>query len=230
MPLKIIKDIYVIISVCCEQDIVVGGTDTTANTVEFALAEMLNKPETMKRAQDELEHVVGSHSIVEEDHLSKLPYLKAIIKEALRLHPAVPLLVPHRPSSTCTVGGYTVPEGSRVFINAWAIQRDPTVWKEPLEFRPERFMETTVDESKWDGNGNGFSYLPFGSGRRICAGIAMAEKMLAYSLASLLHSFDWKLEEGKKLDLSEKFGIVLKKAEPLIVIPVARLLNPDLYC
>lgn len=211
-------------------DIVVGGTDTTSNTVEFALAEMLNRPETIKRAQDELEYVVGKHSIVEEYHISKLPYLNAIIKEVLRLHPAVPLLVPHRPSLTCTIGGYTVPKGSRVFINAWAIQRDPTVWKEPLEFRPERFMDTTLHERKWDGNGNDFGYLPFGSGRRICAGIAMAEKMLTFSLASLLHSFDWKLQDGKKLlDLSEKFGIVLKKAEPLVVIPVARLSNPDLY-
>ncbi|PKU66140.1 geraniol 8-hydroxylase [Dendrobium catenatum] len=209
-------------------EIVVAGTDTTSNAVEFALAEMLNRVETMKRVQDELEHVVGKHNIVEEHHIDKLPYLNATIKEVLRLHPTVPLLVPHRPSSTCTVGGYMVPEGSRVFINAWAIHRDPAIWKEPLEFKPERFMNT-IHERKWDGNGNDFNYLPFGSGRRICAGIAMAEKMLAYCLASLLHSFDWKLEEGKKLDLSEKFGIVLKKAEPLVVIPVARLSNPDLY-
>ncbi|KAK8944726.1 Flavonoid 3',5'-hydroxylase [Platanthera zijinensis] len=201
-------------------DMVVGGTDTSSNTVEFALAEMMNRPEIIKRAQEELDQVVGKDNVVEESHLSKLHYLNMVIKEVLRLHPSLPLLVPHCPSSSCAIGGYTVPQGSRVFINIWAIHRDPTLWEDPLEFRPERFDEA---EGKWDYAGNDFSYLPFGSGRRKCAGITMGERMVAYSLASLLHSFDWKLPAGTKHDLTEKFGIVLKKAKPLVAIPVPRL-------
>ncbi|KAL9668814.1 hypothetical protein QQ045_006354 [Rhodiola kirilowii] len=207
-------------------DMVVGGTDTSSNTTEFAMAEIINKPEIMKKAQQELDSVVGKEKIVEESDIPKLHYLYAILKETLRLHPALPLLVPHCPSETVTVGGYTVPQGSRIFINVWAIHRDPSIWDSPLEFCPERFL----GENKYDFNGNGFTYFPFGSGRRICAGITMGERMVMYSLATLLHSFDWKLPEGvDKMNVEEKFGIVLKKRFPLTVVPTPRLSNPKLY-
>lgn len=205
-------------------DMVVGGTDTTSNSMEFAMAEMMNKPEIMEKAQQELLTVVGKDNIVEESHIPKLPYLYAVMKEVLRLHPTLPLLVPHCPNETCIVGGYTIPKGSRVFVNVWAIHRDPSIWENPLEFRPERFLN-----GKRDFSGNDFSYFPFGSGRRICAGIAMGERMFMFSLASVLHSFDWKLPQGEKLDLEEKFGIVLKKKIPLKAIPRPRLSNPALY-
>ncbi|XP_010053414.2 flavonoid 3'-monooxygenase CYP75B137, partial [Eucalyptus grandis] len=205
-------------------DMVVGGTDTSSNTVEFAMAEILNKPSVLSKIQNELETVVGKDNIAEESHIPKLSYLHAVMKESLRLHPALPLLVPHCPSATCTVGGYTVPKGSRVFINVWAIHRDPSIWSDPLEFNPERFLH-----DKGDYSGNDFNYFPFGSGRRICAGIAMAERMVLYSLATLLHSFDWKLPEGEKMDLREQFGIILKKKMPLVAIPSPRFSDPRLY-
>lgn len=206
-------------------DMVVGGTDTSSNAAEFAMAEILNQPEITAKVQQELEEVVGKDNIVEESHIHKLPYLQAVMKEALRLHPALPLLVPHCPSETCTVGGYTIPKGSRIFVNVWAMQRDPSIWENPLKFDPERFYNNT----KWDFSGSDFNYFPFGSGRRICAGIAMAERMVMYSLATLLHSFDWELPRGEKMDLSEKFGIVLKKKIPLVAIPTPRLSNPALF-
>ncbi|KAL5748551.1 hypothetical protein ACOSP7_025591 [Xanthoceras sorbifolium] len=205
-------------------DMVVGGSDTSSNSIEFAMAEMMNKPEVMRKAQQELDEVVGKDNIVEESHIHKLPYLYAVMKEALRLHPALPLLVPHCPNETCTVGGYTIPKGCRVFVNVWAIHRDPSVWENPLEFNPERFSN-----GKWDYTGSDLSYFPFGSGRRMCAGIAMAERMFMYSVATLLHSFDWKLPEGEKVDLTEKFGSVLKLKNPLVAIPTPRLSDPALY-
>ncbi|KAK8484470.1 hypothetical protein V6N11_012032 [Hibiscus sabdariffa] len=205
-------------------DMVVGGTDTSANSIEFTMAEIINKPEVMRKAQQELDEVVGKDNLVEESHIYKLPYLLTIMKETLRLHPALPLLIPHCPSELCNVGGYTIPKGSRVFINVWAIHRDPSIWENPLEFNPDRFLN-----NHWDFSGNEFSYFPFGSGRRICAGIAMAERMVLYSVATLLHSFDWRIPEGNKLDLSEKFGIVLKLENPLVAIPTPRLSNKTLY-
>lgn len=208
-------------------DMIIGGTETVSNTLEFTLAEMMNKPETIARAQEELDATVGKNNIVEESHIPKLRYLSAVIKEGLRLHPPLPLLVPHCPSSPCAVGGYLVPKGSKIFINISAIHRDPTLWKDGMEFRPERFMEPHA--SKLDFTGNDFSYLPFGSGRRICVGIPLAERNFTYCLASLLHSFDWKLEDGNKLDLSEKFEIITKKAKPLVAIPITRLSDPELY-
>jgi len=203
---------------------VVGGSDTSSNAIEFAFAEVMNKPEVMRKAQDELDRVVGKDSIVEESHMHKLSYLHAIMKESLRLHPVLPLLIPHCPSETCTIGGFSVPKGARVFVNVWAVHRDPSSWENPLEFKPERFLN-----SKFDYSGSDFNYFPFGSGRRICAGIAMAERMFLYFLATLLHSFDWKLPEGKQMDLTEKFGIVLKLKNPLVAIPTPRLSNPALY-
>ncbi|EYU21034.1 hypothetical protein MIMGU_mgv11b022791mg [Erythranthe guttata] len=210
-----------------ETDTVTGGTDTTAITLEWAMAELMNNPDAMSRAQKELSEVVGLNDIVEELHIPKLKYLEAVIKETMRLHPAIPLLIPRSTSQSSTVGGYTIPKGTTVFINVRSIQRDPSIWDKPLEFRPERFLDDTIE--KCDYRGNYFHYLPFGSGRRICAGMPLAERMLMYLLASFLHSFDWKLGQGEILDMSEAFGIVLRKGTPLIGVPSPRLSVSDLY-
>lgn len=201
-------------------DIMVGGTDTTATMAEWVMTEVLHNREVMEKVQKELEDFIGINKAVEEIHLRKLPYLDAVVKETFRLHPAIPLLVPKRPSQSCVVGGYTIPKDTRVFVNAWAIHRDPELWDHPLEFKPERILATP---SKWDYSGNNFQYIPFGSGRRMCAGIPLAEKMLMYILASLLHSFDWKSTNSKEVDLSEKFGIVMRKSTPLLAIPTKKL-------
>ncbi|XP_058222937.1 cytochrome P450 76C2-like [Rhododendron vialii] len=207
-------------------DIVIGGTDTTATMVEWVMAELLHKPEEMKKVQEELADIVGLDNGVEGYHMPKLHYLDAILKETFRLHPALPLLVPKRPNQSSIVGGYTIPKDTRVVLNVWAIHRDPEGWDDPSEFKPERFLS---DTSEWDYNGNNFKFLPFGSGRRICAGIPLAEKMVMYMLASLLHSFNWKVPEGEEIDLSEKFGIIMKKSKPLIAIPTQRLSSLKLY-
>ncbi|XP_051130115.1 geraniol 8-hydroxylase-like isoform X1 [Andrographis paniculata] len=205
-------------------DIVAGGTDTTATTMEWAMAELMKNPMVMEKAQKELSEVVGLDNIVEEHHLPKLKYLDAVVKETLRLHPAIPLLVPRSPSQSSIVGGYTIPKDTMVFINAAYIQKDPRYWNSPLEFKPERFLDNGCDFS-----GNSFHYLPFGSGRRMCAGLPLAERMLMYFLASLVHSFDWKLPNDQKLDMSEAFGMILRKSVPLVAIPNARLFDSNLY-
>ncbi|XP_051137114.1 flavonoid 3'-monooxygenase-like [Andrographis paniculata] len=209
-------------------DMVVGGTDTTSSTVEFAIAEMMNNPRVMIKAQQELDAVVGK--AVEESDLDKLIYLKAVIKEVLRLHPVLPLMVPHCPSESCTVAGFRVPRGARVFVNVWAIHRDPAFWEQPSEFMPERFLGPE-GEGRWDYSGSDLRYLPFGSGRRRCAGMDMGERIVMLSVASLVHGFDWsKLGQAETVEehpVSEKFGIVLKKREPLVAVPVPRLTLTD---
>ncbi|KAL5728112.1 hypothetical protein ACHQM5_001234 [Ranunculus cassubicifolius] len=201
-------------------DMTVAGTKTISVSVEWAMAELLNQPEMFKKAQDELDRVVGKNNVVEESHLSKLPYLDAIIKEVMRLHPVGPLLIPRCARESCVIGGYLIPKGAKIFVNVWAIQRDPTYWTDPLKFKPERFLYSS---NVWDYNGNDFRYIPFGSGRRICVGIPLAEKLVSYLLASLLHSFSWKLPEGTELDLTAQFGLELKKQIPLCAIPSPRL-------
>ncbi|KAL7111417.1 hypothetical protein ACP275_05G086000 [Erythranthe tilingii] len=207
-------------------DVVSAGTDTTATTIEWAMAELLNNPEVMSKAQKELCEVVGSNNIVEEYHIRKLKYLEAIIKETWRIHPPAPLLLPRCAAGTSTVGGYNIPKNTKVIINMYSIQRDPSLWENPLQFFPERFLD---DNKKCDYRGNHFHYLPFGSGKRICPGIPLAEKMTFYFLASLLHSFDWKIAQGETLDMSETFGIALRKTIPLFAIPSPRLSDLSLY-
>ncbi|KAH9777427.1 cytochrome P450 family 706 subfamily A polypeptide 4 [Citrus sinensis] len=164
-------------------------------------------------------------ALLMRQHSRRVPHLQTAISICCNgRNTALAPSPPHCPTETSTVGGYTVPKGARVFVNVWAIHRDPSVWKNPLEFNPERFLN-----SKWDYSGSDFNYFPFGSGRRICAGIAMAERMFLYSVATLLHSFDWKLPDGQKVDLTEKFGIVLKLKNPLAAIPTPRLSDPALY-
>ncbi|KAL1547503.1 labd-13Z-ene-9,15,16-triol synthase, chloroplastic-like [Salvia divinorum] len=203
-------------------EIISGGSDTSATTVEFAMSELLNNPKAMEKAQKELSEVVGMDKIVEESHLPKLNFLNAVIKETLRLHPPVPLLVPRVPFQTTTVGGYTIPKGTKILLHVWAIQRDPSIWDNPGEFKPERFL---LGSRSLDFKGNNFEFIPFGSGRRMCPGLPLAERMVAYFLASFLHSFDWKLVDGKKLDMSESLGIVLQRTNSSVAIPTLRLSN-----
>ncbi|XP_012829095.1 PREDICTED: flavonoid 3'-monooxygenase-like [Erythranthe guttata] len=203
---------------------VAGGTDTTAISVEWATAELMNSPAVMKKAQKELSDVVGLNNMVDELHIPKLKYLEAVVKETLRLHPTISLLIPRSPSKSSTVGGYTIPRKTMVYLNVRSIQRDPSIWDSPLEFKPERFL-LDDENSKCDFRGNRFHYLPFGSGRRICAGIPLAERLLMYLLATLLHSFDWEIPNGETLDMSEALGTALRKATPLVGIP-----NPRFTC
>ncbi|KAL4570884.1 hypothetical protein LXL04_026548 [Taraxacum kok-saghyz] len=203
---------------------VLKRTETTTTLIEWAMAEIMQDDNIMTKVQEELIEVVGLNNIVEESHLSKLEYLDAVIKETFRLHPVVPFLIPRTPSKSCEVGGYIVPKDSIILLNTWAIHRDPRYWDNPLKFSPERFVT-----NKMDYKGNNVTFMPFGSGRRLCPGVPLAEKMLMYVLASLLHSFDWSLPNGEEHDLVEKFGITLKKRKPLVAIPFQRLSNVGLY-
>ncbi|XVE57740.1 hypothetical protein DITRI_Ditri04bG0113900 [Diplodiscus trichospermus] len=207
-------------------DVVVGGTDTTSTMMEWTMAELMQHPEEMEKVKKEIAEVVGPNSAVDEVHLPNLRYLDAVVKETFRLHPPIPLLVPRCPGQSSTVGGYTIPKGTKVFLNIWSIQRDPNLWENASEFRPERFL---IDPDKFDYLGNDFRYMPFGSGRRMCAGVNLGEKMLYSTLASLLHSFDWKMAPGAEQDLTGRFGIIMKKMKPLLVIPTPISSNLEHY-
>ncbi|CAN5960930.1 unnamed protein product [Sphagnum jensenii] len=203
-------------------DLWLGGTDTSSVTIEWAMAELLRNPKIMKCAQTELDNVVGSNHVVDESHLQHLSYLQAIIKETFRLHPAAPVMIPHMSNEACQIEGYSLPPNTRVMVNLWAIGRDPTTWDRPLEFDPVRFLE----HPEIDVNGQSFELLPFGSGRRACPGRPLAALVIQSTLASLLHSFDWSLpnqQEPSTLDMSEKFGLTLPRAQRLHIMAHPRL-------
>lgn len=194
-----------------------GGNDTTSTTMEWAMSELMGHLRTMKKVQEEIRRVVGDKSRIDETDINKMNFLKCVIKETLRLHPPLPLLIPRRTLSHEKLGGYDIPPKTMVFVNAWAIQRDPQVWERAEEFMPERFEEREIDFK-----GQDFEYIPFGSGRRICPGMAFGLASIDCELANLLYWFDWKLPEGEEhdeLDMGETFGLVVKKTRPLYLQP-----------
>ncbi|KAJ4965886.1 hypothetical protein NE237_017735 [Protea cynaroides] len=201
-------------------DMFMAGSDTTSSTIEWGMAEILKKPEVHRKILVEFEQVIGKNRFIEEADIHKLTYFQAAVKEIFRLHPAAPLLVPRRSNEACEVYGYHVPKHTIVFVNVWGIARDPKLWPEPLEFKPERFLE-----SKMDVKGQDFEILPFGTGRRSCVGLPLGLRMVQYSLASLLHAFEWDFPIDTLEDMTEKVGITLQKAKVLIGIPKPRLLD-----
>ncbi|MBA0835403.1 hypothetical protein Goarm_007684 [Gossypium armourianum] len=169
---------------------VIGGTDTTFATMEWAMTELLRHPNKLRKVIEELDAIIGDQNVVEDE--------------------------------TTVIAGYTIPKNSCIFFNVRAIQRDAEFWEDPLRFEPERFLK---DTEKRNYTGNSFHFFPFGSGRRICVGIPLAEKNIMQILATLLHCFDWELPDGRQPDVKEKLQFVLTKAEPLVVVPIARLSN-----
>ncbi|KAF8039889.1 hypothetical protein BT93_B2185 [Corymbia citriodora subsp. variegata] len=199
-------------------DIFTAGTDTSATSIEWALAELINNPTVLKKAREEISSVVGDHRLVNESDVKSMPYIQAIIKEALRLHPPIPM-VARKSVQECRIGGYTIPEDTLLFVNIWAIARDPKVWANPLQFSPERFLEPANGNltGNIDVKGQHFELLPFGSGRRGCPGISLAMLELPTVLAAMIQCFDWKPcdqagQEVKAVNMDERPGLTCPRA------------------
>jgi cytochrome P450 len=189
-------------------------------TVEWAMSEILKKPQVLAQATKELDRVVGRGCWVTEKDISSLPYVEAIVKETMRLHPVTPLLA-RLSREDVSVGGYDIPVGTRVMVNVWSIGRDPQLWDAPEEFVPERFLG-----SKIDVKGRDFELLPVGSGRRMCPGYSLGLKVIQVSLANLLHGFEWRLPDGmaiEELSMEEKYGISTPRKFPLEVVVEPKL-------
>ncbi|KAG5043386.1 hypothetical protein JHK87_007301 [Glycine soja] len=207
-------------------DVFMAGTDTAALTTEWALAELINHPHVMERARQEIDAVIGNGRIVEESDIANLSYLQAVVKETLRIHPTGPMII-RESSESSTIWGYEIPAKTQLFVNVWAIGRDPNHWENPLEFRPERFAsEEGSGKGQLDVRGQHFHMIPFGSGRRGCPGTSLALQVVQANLAAMIQCFEWKVKGGIEIaDMEEKPGLTLSRAHPLICVPVPRL-NP----
>ncbi|XP_024029887.1 cytochrome P450 71D11 [Morus notabilis] len=205
-------------------DIFSAGSTTTATAAEWAMVEMIKNPRVMKKAQNEVRQVFNRKGSVDETVLSEMKYLKCVVKETLRLHPSAPLLLPRESQEKCEINGYEIPVKTRVIVNAWAIGRDPKYWTEPDSFLPERFLDCPIDFK-----GTNFEYIPFGAGRRICPGMSFGLINVELFLAMFLYHFDWKLPSGvnhEDLDMTELFGVTVRRKEGLHLIPSAYDLSP----
>ncbi|XP_020232476.1 isoflavone 3'-hydroxylase [Cajanus cajan] len=194
------------------QGMLLAGTDTTAVSIEWALAALLNQPEILKKAKDEIDTYVGQDRLVDESDIPNLPYIQNIVYETLRLYTPAPLLLPHYSSDECTIEGYTIPRDTIVLINAWAIQRDPQLWNDAESFKPERFEK--------EGEVN--KLMSFGLGRRACPGLGLAHRSMGLTLGLLIQCFEWKRTSDEEIDMNENKGVAMPKIIPLEAMCRAR--------
>lgn len=196
------------------------SSGTMSVSLEWVMAELASNPKALTKLREELDEAVGG-SVLRETELTKLPYLQACIKETFRMHPPVPFLIPRSALQDCKIMSYDVPKDSIVIINAYAIGRDPNVWEDPSSFKPERFLENGIDLK-----GTNYELLPFGSGRRNCAGIQLGLKEVQLLIASLVLAFDWCLPDETDpdcLNMNDLFGLTLRMEKPLTMVPKRRM-------
>ncbi|XP_068640948.1 premnaspirodiene oxygenase-like [Aristolochia californica] len=208
-------------------DVFTAGTETSTNVLGWTMTELMRNPRVMIKAQEEVRELLRGKEKVTEADIQDLKYLKLVVKETLRLHPPLPLLLPRESREKCTVMGYEIPAQTRAISNVWAIGRDPLTWGDDAEsFRPERF-----DDSLIDFKGANFEFLPFGAGRRMCPGIAFGIADVEHPLALLLCHFNWELPEAMKpedIDMTEVFGAAVARKSDLCLVPKLCYPLPDL--
>ncbi|KAL3716451.1 hypothetical protein ACJRO7_008106 [Eucalyptus globulus] len=217
---KMDRDMGKAMRIASDFEMFLAGAETSSSTVEWALTELLRDPNSMVKVQAELSRVVGSNRKVQETDIDQLSYLQAVVKETLRLHPPLPFLVPRKAMANTIFMGYDIPKNTQVFVNSWAIGRDPDVWEDPMAFKPERFIG-----SKLDYKGQHYEFIPFGAGRRMCAGVPLAHRVLHLALSSLLHEFNWEFDsriDAKTIDMRDRVGMTMRKYVPLLVVPKRR--------
>ena len=202
------------------QDLFLAGVGTSAEVTLWTLAELINNPDVFNKVREEIKYVVGNTRLVEESDVPSLPYLQAVIKEALRLHPALPVVV-RECREACKIKDFDVPKKTMVAVNLYAIIRDEKIWDYPNDFRPERFLVSSKGK-------DGMEHIPFGAGRRGCPGEKLAFSMIQIVVAAMVQCFDWKVgREGDnvKVNMQVGPGITKPMAQPLICLPIVHF-NP----
>ncbi|XP_042506239.1 tyrosine N-monooxygenase-like [Macadamia integrifolia] len=207
-------------------DLIYAAVDNPSNAVEWALAEMINQPEMLCKATEEIDKVVGKERLVQESDTPQLNYIKACAREAFRLHPIAPFNLPHVSNADTMVAGYFIPKGSHVILSRIGLGRNPKVWDDPLKFKPERHLKDPSVEVKLVEPE--LRFISFSTGRRGCMGAALGSAMTVMLLARLLQGFNWGVTLGEsKIELSEsKTDLFL--AKPLLANAKQRL-ELDVY-
>ncbi|WRX30803.1 Cytochrome P450 - like 10, partial [Theobroma cacao] len=173
--------------------------EATAATTVWAFSLLLNNCNALKKAQHELDTHIGRERHMQESDVKNLVYLRAIIKETMRIYPGAPLSIPRESIEECTTGGYSIPAGTRLIINLAKLQRDLNVWSKADEFQPERFLTT---HKHVEVKGQNYELIPFGSGRRICSGVSLALQIMHFTVGNLLHAFEITTPSDEPIDMS----------------------------
>ncbi|GMI79583.1 cytochrome P450, family 87, subfamily A, polypeptide 6 [Hibiscus trionum] len=200
-----------------------AGTDTTSTALQWIMANLVKHPHIQERLLVEIRGVVGDGGVeeIKQDDLQKLPYLKAVVLEGLRRHPPTHFVVPHCVTEDTVLGGYLIPKNGVVNFMVADMGWDPTVWEDPMAFKPERFM---ANGGGGGGGGEVFDItgsreikmMPFGVGRRICPGLGLALLHLEYFVANLVWRFEWNAMDGDEISLEEKMEFTIVMKTPLM--------------
>ncbi|OMO55946.1 Cytochrome P450 [Corchorus capsularis] len=200
-------------------EMIFRGTDTTALLTEWVMAELVLHPDVQAKLQLEIDGAVAGKALTDAD-VAKLPYLQAVVKETLRIHPPGPLLSWARLSTSDVQlsNGMVVPANTTAMVNMWAITHDPHVWEDPLQFKPERFLEADVDV-----RGGDLRLAPFGAGRRVCPGKNLGLVTVNLWVAKLVQHFGWVQDSDRHpVDLSEVLKLSCEMKFPLHALAVER--------
>ncbi|KAG5401411.1 hypothetical protein IGI04_016018 [Brassica rapa subsp. trilocularis] len=207
------------------EELFVGAGDSSSSTTRWAMAEIINNPKILERLREEIDSVVGKNRLVQETDLTNLPYLQAVVKEALRLHP-VGAVVPREFQEGCTIGGFYIPEGTSLAVNSYAIMRDPDSWEDPCKFKPERFLTSSRSWKEEERKEQALKFLAFGAGRRGCPGSNLGSTFVGTAVGVMVQCFDWEIE-GDKVNMEEASGLrfFMALAKPLKCTPSPRNMN-----
>jgi cytochrome P450 len=182
-----------------------GGADTSVSTMNAFFLAMSMFPSVQAKAQEELDRVIGSSRLPTHADRENLPYLNAIVEEAQRWHPIAPMGLPHATDIEDNISGYRIPKDSLLLPAIWWFTRDPAVYHDPEDFKPERFLPPYNEPAA--------TSFTFGFGRRICPGRVLADASLFLTFAQSLAVFDIQKqvdEGGKAVEPEHEFlgGIV----------------------
>ncbi|XP_050418754.1 cytochrome P450 2D3 [Patella vulgata] len=189
-------------------DLYFAGSDTTSTTLDWAVLFMVLHPEVQKKCQEEIDSVVGDGRMVNWSDKSKMSYNEATLLEVQRLGNAVPMSLPHTTDKDTIVKGYLIPEGSLVFANLYACHLDSRYWKEPLKFKPERFLDDSGKVSKQP-----MAFIPFSIGPRICAGEPLARMELFLFFTNILQRFSVSTPGSQKPSTDGVCGVSMSTPE-----------------
>ncbi|MED6207196.1 hypothetical protein PIB30_033589 [Stylosanthes scabra] len=184
-------------------NMLVAASDTTAATTTWIMTGLMKNPRVMKKAQEEIRSLYGKKKFIEDEDIQKLVYLKAVIKETFRYYAPAPL-VPREFNKKSKIAGYEIEAKTIVYVNVFAIHRDPETWNDPEVFYPERFIDR---HAHVNFTGQDFELIPFGAGRRICPGISLGSASVELITANLLNSFDWEMPQGMKREEIDNEGL-----------------------
>ncbi|XP_070792624.1 steroid 21-hydroxylase [Pituophis catenifer annectens] len=204
-------------------DLLIGGTETTATLLTWAIAFLVHRPEIQEHIHQELTTVIGFHRDPTYSDQEQLPYLRATILETLRLRPSAPLALPHMTIRNTSLSGFSIPKGTTVIPNLYGAHHDATKWHRPVEFRPERFLE---GEASIEARRN---LVPFSCGARVCLGEALARMESFLFLAYILRDFQLlPASAGCLPDLRGSFRFLIH-CKPFLVrlVPRPRIPKPE---